>query len=95
MLPITCPTCTAARATVVVSPLVALIKDQVNELRGRRGIRSVQGITGTTSKVVQNEILRDIAEGQVRLLYVSPERLARDPVLRGALARQQLNRRRG
>lgn len=81
-----------ARATVVVSPLVALIKDQVNELRGRRGIRPVQGITGTTSRVVQTEILRDIADGRVRLLYVSPERLARDPVLRGALSRQQLNR---
>lgn len=81
-----------ARATVVVSPLIALIKDQVNDLRGRRGIRPVQGITGTTSKVVQTEILRDTADGRVRLLYVSPERLARDPVLRGALARQQLNR---
>jgi ATP-dependent DNA helicase RecQ len=80
-----------ARATVVVSPLIALIKDQVNDLRGRRGIRPVQGITGTTSRVVQTEILRDTAEGRVRLLYVSPERLARDPVLRGALARQQLN----
>ncbi|MGV0853068.1 RecQ family ATP-dependent DNA helicase [Mycolicibacterium phlei] len=80
------------RATVVVSPLIALIKDQVNDLRGRRGIRPVHGITGTTSRVVQTEILRDTANGQVRLLYVSPERLARDPVLRGALGRQQLNR---
>ncbi|WP_158169779.1 RecQ family ATP-dependent DNA helicase [Mycolicibacterium smegmatis] len=80
-----------SRATVVVSPLVALIKDQVNDLRGRRGIRPVQGITGTTSRVVQTEILRDTANGQVRLLYVSPERLARDPILRGALGRQQLN----
>lgn len=80
-----------ARATIVVSPLVALIKDQVNDLRGRRGIRPVQGITGATSRVVQTEILRDTANGQIRLLYVSPERLARDPVLRGALGRQQLN----
>ncbi|MBB3747681.1 ATP-dependent DNA helicase RecQ [Mycolicibacterium sp. BK634] len=81
-----------ARATVVVSPLVALIKDQVNDLRGRRGIRPVHGITGTTSRAEQIEILRDTANGKVRLLYVSPERLARDPVLRGALGRQQLNR---
>ncbi|ART68315.1 ATP-dependent DNA helicase [Mycobacterium dioxanotrophicus] len=79
------------RATVVVSPLIALIKDQVNDLRGRRGIRPVQGITGTTSRVVQSEILRDTATGKVRLLYVSPERLARDPLLRRALGRQPLN----
>ena len=80
-----------ARATVVVSPLVALIRDQVNDLRGRRGIRPVQGITGNTSRVVQTEILRDTAAGKVRLLYVSPERLARDPLLSGALGRLQLN----
>lgn len=79
------------RATLVVSPLIALIKDQVNELRGRRGIRSVQGITGMTSKVIQTEILRDVADGRIRLLYVSPERFARDPVLRGALSRLELN----
>lgn len=78
------------RATVVVSPLVALIKDQVDDLRGRRGLRPVQGITGRTSSAVRTEILRDVNDGRVRLLYVSPERLARDPTLTEALAKQQL-----
>ena len=78
------------RATVVVSPLVALIKDQVDDLRGRRGLRPVQGITGRTSSAVRTEILRDVNDGRVRLLYVSPERLARDPTLAEALAKQQL-----
>ena len=78
------------RATVVVSPLVALIKDQVDDLRGRRGLRPVQGITGRTSGAQRTEILRDVAEGRVRLLYVSPERLTRDPFLAEALAKQQL-----
>lgn len=78
------------QATVVVSPLVALIKDQLDDLRGRRGLRAVQGITGSTPSSQRNEILRDVAEGRVRLLYVSPERLVRDPVLRLALQRQQL-----
>ena len=76
--------------TVVVSPLVALIKNQLDELRGRKGIRPVRGITGRTSKAEQNDILRSVAEGQVRLLYVAPERLARDPVLYRALEPQQL-----
>ncbi len=78
------------RATVVVSPLVALIKDQLDGLRGRLGIRPVQGITGSTPATVRNEILRDLADGRIRLLYVSPERLVRDPVLRVALERQDL-----
>ena len=77
-----------------MSPLIALIKDQVNDLRGRRGIRPVQGITGTTSRVVQTEILRDTADGRVRLLYVSPERLARDPVLTRRAAPSGTQRRR-
>lgn len=78
------------RATVVVSPLVALIKDQVDDLRSRRGLSEVQGISSTTSGSLRTEILRDVADGRVRLLYVSPERLVRDPVLRKALARQEL-----
>ncbi|MFI1996075.1 RecQ family ATP-dependent DNA helicase [Actinoplanes sp. NPDC020271] len=78
------------RATVVVSPLVALIKDQLDGLRGRLGLRGVQGITGTTPSSVRSEILRDLAAGKVRLLYVSPERLVRDPVLHRALQRQDL-----
>lgn len=78
------------RATVVVSPLVALIKDQVDDLRGRRGLRPVQGITGRTSGALRTEILRDVNDGRVRLLYVSPERLVRDPTLAEALSTQQL-----
>jgi ATP-dependent DNA helicase RecQ len=76
--------------TIVVSPLIALIKDQLDELRARRGLRVVQGITSATSRVVQTEILRDLAQGRIRLLYVSPERLVRDPILRGAIGRQAL-----
>lgn len=75
---------------VVVSPLIALIKDQLDDLRGRRGIRAVQGITASTSRVAQTEILRDLAVGRIRLLYVSPERMVRDPVLRAAIGKQQL-----
>lgn len=78
------------RPFVVVSPLVALIKDQVDDLRARRGLRSVVGIAGRTSKAEQTEALRDLVDGHVRLLYISPERLVRDPVLRSALASIEL-----
>jgi len=75
---------------VVVSPLVALIKDQVDDLRARRGLRSIAGITGRTSVAERTEILRDLADGRVRLMYLSPERLARDPNLQNALRQTQL-----
>lgn len=76
--------------TVVVSPLVALIKDQVDELRGRRGLREVFGITTGTTVSERTEILRDVSRGRVRLLYVSPERFVRDPALLGALAQSEI-----
>lgn len=78
------------RPTIVVSPLIALIKDQVDDLRGRRGIRVIAGITGRTSGAERTETMRDLAEGKIRLLYVSPERLVRDPVLRNSIAQQDL-----
>ena len=76
--------------TVVVSPLIALIKDQVDELRSRRRVRSVRGLTGATSSAERTEVLRDLARGRIRILYVSPERLVRDNSLFAALAAQDL-----
>ena len=76
--------------TIVVSPLVALIKDQVDDLRSRRGLRMVAGITGRTSGAERTELLRDLTDGRLRLLYVSPERMVSDIALRTALASRDL-----
>ena len=76
--------------TVVVAPLIALIKDQVDELRSRIGLREVAGITAQTSASERTEILNDLIHRRIRLLYVGPERLVRDLTLRGALERLPL-----
>lgn len=78
------------RPFVVVSPLVALIKDQVDELRSRKGLRAIVGITGRTSVAERTEAMRDLADGKVRVLYLSPERLVRDPTLQNALTQCDL-----
>ena len=78
------------KPTLVVSPLVALIKDQVDTLRVRHHLRMVAGITGRTSASERTEILRDMADGRLRLLYVSPERLVADVALREALSQADL-----
>ena len=60
------------RLTLVVSPLIALMKDQVDELQ-RRGLAATF-INSSLSLDEQRERLRACARGEVRLLYVAPER---------------------
>jgi ATP-dependent DNA helicase RecQ len=59
--------------TIVVSPLIALMKDQVDALQ-RRGI-SATLINSTLTGAEQNERLQQVAEGSFALVYVAPERL--------------------
>ncbi len=59
---------------IVVTPLIALMKDQVQGLR-RRGIRSAAIHSGLQhQKIIQT--LENAVFGGVKLLYVSPERLS-------------------
>lgn len=60
--------------SLVVSPLISLMKDQVDELV-RRGIDAV-ALHSMQSADERREALNDVRAGRVRLLYVAPERLA-------------------
>ncbi len=59
--------------TVVVSPLISLMQDQVTALTAR-GIPAAL-LNSTVLKAVQEETLAAVRAGTLRLLYVSPERL--------------------
>ena len=59
--------------TVVVSPLISLMQDQVWTARSR-GIWA-SALSSDQSMAQQQRVLRDVERGGVRLLYVSPERL--------------------
>ncbi|MEM7603391.1 MAG: ATP-dependent DNA helicase RecQ, partial [Verrucomicrobiota bacterium] len=58
--------------TLVVSPLIALMKDQVDGLQ-RKGIPATM-INSTLSPGEQSERLEALAQGQYKLVYVAPER---------------------
>jgi len=58
---------------LVISPLVALMKDQVDQLR-KKGIKAFAIYTGLTHREI-DIILDNCIYGNVKLLYVSPERL--------------------
>src|SRR5580765_243846 len=57
--------------TVVISPLIALMKDQVDALRVN-GI-AASFLNSTQSPQEQNEILNKIKSGALKLLYLAPE----------------------
>jgi ATP-dependent DNA helicase RecQ len=59
--------------TIVVSPLIALMKDQVDTLRAL-DIRA-EYLNSSLSIEAQREVERDLKGGQLSLLYVAPERL--------------------
>jgi ATP-dependent DNA helicase RecQ len=65
----------ADRTVVVVSPLIALMQDQVAQL-SQMGIAAAL-LNSTLAANEQSEILREAIAGRYRLLYLSPERLAR------------------
>src|SRR5437763_8830607 len=58
--------------TVVVSPLIALMKDQVDALQ-RRGM-SATLINSTLTPAEQQERIRALARGEFKLVYIAPER---------------------
>src|SRR6185436_9355779 len=65
--------------TLVVSPLISLMKDQVDELN-RRGIPS-GALHSMLPPARKQEVLRAARAGALRLLYVAPERFASEPFL--------------
>src|ERR1044072_9802317 len=59
---------------VVVSPLISLMKDQVDTLVGN-GVPAAL-FNSSLSSEDKADVMRGLAERRFRLLYVSPERLA-------------------
>jgi len=64
----------AGRTAVVISPLIALMQDQVAQLE-QMGIAAAF-VNSSLSGPERNEILKRATNGDFRLLYFSPERVA-------------------
>ncbi|MCY3651689.1 MAG: RecQ family ATP-dependent DNA helicase [bacterium] len=76
--------------TLVISPLVALMRDQVDNLRAQ-GISEAAAIYSGIGQAEQRDILRAAAAGHIKLLYVSPERLW-SPAFRSWLSKVDVQR---
>ncbi|HET9784454.1 MAG TPA: ATP-dependent DNA helicase RecQ, partial [Terriglobales bacterium] len=69
----------AGRTAVVISPLIALMQDQAAQL-AQMGIPAAV-LNSTQSAAEQAAVRRQVRQGNCRLLYISPERLARADTL--------------
>jgi ATP-dependent DNA helicase RecQ len=78
------PALIAGGLTVVVSPLVALMESQVAALR----LAGVAAATINSSRSRGDNVAtwRSVRAGHVRILYMSPERLMSEPILRALAA---------
>ena len=68
------PTLCVEGLCIVVSPLIALMRDQVQNLN-KRGIKAIAIYTGMGAREI-DRLLDNAVFGDIKFLYVSPERLS-------------------
>ncbi|ACE06499.1 hypothetical protein Aasi_1165 [Candidatus Amoebophilus asiaticus 5a2] len=61
---------------IIISPLIALMKDQVDQLQSR-GIKAAL-LNSTLSQKVINETKQEVLSGNTKMLYVAPETLNKE-----------------
>lgn len=60
--------------TIVISPLIGLMNDQVSNLE-RKGYKAAKTINSDISPIVKEDILQKVQDGEYHILYISPETL--------------------
>ncbi len=60
--------------TIVISPLIGLMNDQVKNLE-IRNYPHVKTINSDISPILKEEIISEVAKGDCHILYISPETL--------------------
>ena len=67
---------------IVVSPLIALMKNQVDAVNGLSSEEGVAHVLNSSlNKAQTNQVFSDIKSGRTKLLYVAPESLIKEEYL--------------
>ena len=76
------PALVSSGTAIVVSPLIALMKNQVDAIRGisyQEGIAHV--LNSSLTKTAIQQVKKDIIDGVTKLLYVAPESLVKEDTI--------------
>jgi ATP-dependent DNA helicase RecQ len=64
---------------IIISPLIALMKNQVDAMRGFSSDEGVAHfLNSSLSKAQMNKVKQDVLDGKTQLLYVAPESLTKE-----------------
>ena len=74
--------------TIVISPLQALMKDQVDNFSKQTGTKLATALYGMLTLPERGEVLESIRLGDVGILYVSPEQLRNNSFLKAISQRE-------
>lgn len=75
--------------TIVISPLQALMKDQVDNLRNKTGAPNTAALYGMLTAPERGAVLQATRLGDIAVLYVSPEQL-RNTTFRKAISHREI-----
>ncbi len=75
--------------TIVISPLQALMKDQVDNLNNSTGTMAGAAISGLLTPPERGQVMDRVAMGDIGILYISPEQL-RNGSVRNILTTRQI-----
>ena len=75
--------------TIVISPLQALMKDQVDGLASRTGTPYAAALNGLLTPPERGEVLKRTARGDVAILYAAPEQF-RNGSFRKAISQREI-----
>jgi superfamily II DNA helicase RecQ/superfamily I DNA/RNA helicase len=75
--------------TIVITPLQALMKDQVDNLIAKTGLPCAAALSGLLTPPERGDVLERVRLGDVALLYVAPEQL-RNRSFRKAISQREI-----
>lgn len=74
---------------IVISPLIALMKDQVDALKNN-GV-AAEFLNSSQSSSQQQQVIHDLQHGKLRLCYVAPERISGENAIRNLVGNTKVS----